>query len=140
MSSQSKRSTCSDASVDEPVAQLAVHEQALDHHAEVLGIAAVEAQPDTLTRRHDLAQPAGVGDDAGAAGGHRLQRDQPEGLIDRRDHAQIGDPVQRVQRVVADPAEEPPMLGRKPQAARACAFSSCSCVPLPATTKRTFPT
>ena len=75
----------------------------------MLGVAAVETQPDALAPRHDLAQPAGVGDDAGAAGGHRLERHQPERLIDRRHHAEIGDPVERVQRVVADPAQEAPV-------------------------------
>ena len=54
----------------------------------------------------DLAQAAGVGDDAGAARGHRLERDEPERLVDRGHHADVGDPVERVQDVVADPAEE----------------------------------
>ena len=64
-----------------------------------------EAQADLLVRDH-LAQAAGVGDDAGAFGGHRLQRHQAERLVDRGDDGQVGDPVERVQDVVADPAEE----------------------------------
>src|SRR4051794_26308168 len=66
---------------DEPVAQRIVGEQPLDHRLEVLGVAAVEAQPDALVRRHDLAQPARVGDDARAARGHRLEGDEAERLV-----------------------------------------------------------
>ena len=55
---------------------------------------------------HDLAQAAGVGHDARAAGGHRLERHQPERLVQRGHHREVGDPVERVQHVVADPAEE----------------------------------
>ena len=62
-------------------------------------------RPTSLVR-HDLAQAAGVGDQARAAGGHRLERHQPERLVDRRHHGQVGDPVERVQHVVADPAQE----------------------------------
>ena len=55
---------------------------------------------------HDLAQAPGVGDDARTPGGHRLEGDEPERLVDRRDHADVGDPVERVEDVVADPTEE----------------------------------
>ena len=94
----------------ETVAQALVDEQALDHHAEMLGIAPVEAQPYTLAVRHDLTQTTGVGHDARAAGRHRLQRHQTEGLVDRGHYAQVGDAVQRVQRIVADPAQKGPVL------------------------------
>src|SRR5205085_2189501 len=47
----------------------------------------------------------------------RLERDEPERLVDRRHHAQVGDAVERVQRVVARPAEERAVL-REPQLAR----------------------
>ena len=97
---------------DQPLAQRLIDEQPLDHHPQVLGVAAVEAQTDALADRHHLAQPAGVGDDAGTARGHRLQRHQAEGLVDRRNHAQVGDAVERVQHVVADPAEEAAVLGQ----------------------------
>ena len=49
---------------DKPLAQFVVGEHPLDHHAQVLGVAAVEAQPDLLAGRHHLAQATGVGDDA----------------------------------------------------------------------------
>ena len=90
---------------DEAVAQLAIGEQALDHLAERLRVAGAEAKS-RLAVGDDLAQAAGVGDDAGAARGHRLKRDEAERLVDRRHHADVGDRVQRVQHVVADPAEE----------------------------------
>src|SRR5580693_4372897 len=93
---------------DEPVAQLLVYEQPFDHDAEVLGVAAVEAQADTLARGDDLTQAAGVGDDAGTARGHRLEGDKAERLIQGGHHAEIGDAIERVQGVVADPAEEHP--------------------------------
>ena len=99
----------------EAVAQTVVHEQPFDHHAEVFGVAAVEAQADALPVRHDLPQAAGVGHDARAPRGHRLERHQPEGLVDRGHHAQVADAVQRVQHVVPDPAEEGAVL-REPQA------------------------
>src|SRR6202035_5135748 len=81
---------------------------------EVLCIAAVEPQPDPLPHGHDLAQATGVRDDAWTAGGHRLERDQAAPLIDGGNHAEIGDPIERVQRVVAYPAEEGP-VGGEPQ-------------------------
>ena len=46
-------------------------------------VARAEAQPHVLVRHH-LAQAAGVGHQAGAAGRHRLERHQPERLVDRR--------------------------------------------------------
>ena len=86
-------------------------------------VAGPEPQPGLLVG-HDLAQAAGVGDDAGAARRHRLERDEAERLVDRGDDADVGDPVERVQDVVADPAEEgavlhQPELGRLALAAPA---------------------
>ena len=49
-----------------------------------LGSRDAEAQADALVVGHDLAQAAGVGHDARAARGHRLERDEPERLVDRR--------------------------------------------------------
>ena len=51
---------------------------------ERVGVAGAEAQAG-LVVRDDLAQAAGVGDDAGAARGHRLERDEAERLVDRGD-------------------------------------------------------
>ena len=105
---------------DQATAQLVVGEHPDGDLHQRLGIAGAEAQPGFLVR-DDLAQATGVGDDAGTAGGHRLQRHQPEGLVDRGHHANVGDPVERVQHVVADPAEEgpvphqPKLLGLAPQ-------------------------
>jgi len=48
----------------EPVAKPVVDQEAFDHDAEMLGVAAVEPQPNALAYRHDLAKAAGVGDDA----------------------------------------------------------------------------
>jgi hypothetical protein len=93
----------------EAAAELGVVQHANGHLGEGERIAGAEAQPD-LVVGDDLAKPAGVGDDAGAAGRHRLQRDQAEGLVDRGDHADVGDPVERVQDVVSDPADERPVL------------------------------
>ena len=64
---------------DESLAQLAIGEQALDHLAERLRVAGAEAKPRLAVGNH-LAQAAGVGDDAGTARRHRLQRDEPERL------------------------------------------------------------
>ena len=99
-------STCSDASATRRSRSVVVGQQPLRHLPERLGVARAEAQADGLVARHDLAQAAGVGDQARAAGRHRLERDQPERLVDRRHDGQVGDPVERVQHVVADPAEE----------------------------------
>ncbi len=41
---------------------------------------------------------------------HRLQRDEAERLVDRRHHREVGDPVERVQYVVADPPKERAVL------------------------------
>ena len=90
----------------QPVAQRLVGEQPLDHRRQVLGVAAVEAQAHAVVRGHDLAQAAGVGHDARAARGHRLQRHEPERLVQRGHHGEVGDPVERMQHVVADPAQE----------------------------------
>ena len=51
---------------------------------------------------------------------------------------QVGDPVERVQHVVADPAEERAVLVEA-ELGRPGARSSCSAVPEPATRKRTLP-
>jgi hypothetical protein len=91
---------------DQAVAQRAVGEQLLRDPREGAGVARAEAQPDLPARRDDLAQPPGVGHDARAARRHRLERHEAEGLVDRRHHAQVGDPVERVQDVVAGPADE----------------------------------
>ena len=72
----------------------------------MVGVAAVEAQPNALTGRDDLAQAAGVGDDAGAAAGHRLERDEAERFVKAWDHAKVSDPVERMEHVVADPAKK----------------------------------
>ncbi len=96
---------CSEPSATRRSRKLGVGEHALDHLAERMRVASAKAQPD-LTMRDDFAQAARVGDDAGAIGGHRLQRHKPERLVKRRDHAGVGDPVERVQNVVTDPAEE----------------------------------
>ena len=48
---------------------------------QVLRVARSKAQAGAFDR-HDLFQPAGVGGDAGAFGGHRFERDQAEGLVD----------------------------------------------------------
>ena len=61
---------------------------------------------------HDLAQAAGVGDDAGTARRHRFERDEAERLVDRGHDADVGDPVERVKDVVADPAEERAVLNQ----------------------------
>ena len=63
----------------------------------------------TFLFRH-LPQTARVGDDAGAAGGHGLERNQPERLVDGRHDADVGDRVERMQDVVADPAHERAVL------------------------------
>ena len=42
--------------------------------------------------------------------GFPYQGDDPEGLVQARHDAQVGDPVQRVQDVVADPAQEGAVL------------------------------
>ena len=94
---------------DETVAQLGIGQHLLGHLRERLGVARAEAQADVVGR-HDLAQSARVGDDARAAAGHRLERDQPERLVDRRNDREVGDPVERVQHVVADPADERAVL------------------------------
>ena len=93
----------------QPPAELVVEQDPQGDVGERLGISRVEAQARLLVR-DDLPQAAGVGDDAGAARGHRLERDEAEGLVDRRHHGQVGDPVERVQDVVADPAEEGAVL------------------------------
>ena len=96
---------------DQAVAQLVVGEHALDHPAQRPGVLGREPQPDALVG-HDLPQTAGVGDDARAARRHRLQRDEAERLVDRRHHRQVGDPVERVQDVVADPPHERAVAGQ----------------------------
>jgi hypothetical protein len=90
----------------EPVAQHVVAEDLLHHRRQRGRVAGAEAQPDALAAGDDLAQAAGVGDDARAAGGHRLEGHEPERLVQRRDHAEVGDRVERVQHRVVDPAEE----------------------------------
>ena len=97
---------CSRRLGDQPVAQRVVGQHALHPLGQRGGVARREAQADAAAAGHDLAQPAGVGDDARAAGGHRLERHEPERLVERRDHAQVGDRVERVQHRVVDPAEE----------------------------------
>ena len=84
-SAQSKPSTCSRASATSRLAQLLVGEHALGDLGEASGSRARKRRPG-LVVGHDLAQAAGVGDDAGAAGGHRLERDEAERLVDRGDH------------------------------------------------------
>src|SRR6185437_3849457 len=112
---------------DEPVAQLLVDEQPFDYDAEVLGVAAVEAQADALPGGNDLAQAAGVGDDAGTAGGHRLEGYEPERLVQRGHHTEVGDAVERVQGVVSYPTKkdtvvaQPETLGLGLELALVCA-------------------
>jgi hypothetical protein len=89
----------------EPVAHGRVREHERHHLRERARVARGEAQADVVVG-DDLAQAAGVGHDARAAARHRLERDEAERLVQRRHDAEVGDPVQRVQEVVADPAEE----------------------------------
>ena len=108
-SAQSKLSTCSEASAtSRSRSSSSVSSRSAIWPSE-LGVARAEAQAHVLVRHH-LAQAAGVGHEAGAARGHRLERHQPERLVDRGHHRQVGDPVERVQHVVADPAEEGAVL------------------------------
>src|SRR3954468_24639618 len=93
---------------DEPVAHRRIGEHERHHLRKRARVARGEAQPDVVVG-HDLAQAAGVGHDARAAARHRLERDEPERLVQRRHDAQVGDPVERVQQVVADPPEEVPV-------------------------------
>ena len=94
-----------EALFDHPLAQLVVAEHLDRGFGEVLRIGRPEAEAGTFDR-HDLTQAAGVGGDARAFRGHRLECDQSEGFVDRRDHGQVGDPVERMENVIADPAEE----------------------------------
>ena len=87
-SAQSNRSTCSRASATS-CPRGVVGQNALEHAAERGGVARGEAQADRALDGHDLAEAAGVGDHAQAPGRHRLERHQPERLVDRRHDAQV---------------------------------------------------
>src|SRR4051794_39897009 len=89
----------------EAVAKILVGQHLGHPPAERARVLRAEAQPHVEVR-DDLPQAAGVGDDARAARGHRLERDEPERLVDRWHDGEVGDPVERVQDVVADPAHE----------------------------------
>jgi hypothetical protein len=102
---------------DQPRAPGVVGQHLLEDLAQRGRVARREAQPDGAVAGDDLAQAAGVGDDAQAARRHRLERDDPERLVDRRHDAQVGDAVERVQHVVADPAQERAVALQSPGAA-----------------------
>ncbi len=97
---------CSDASATSRSRSTSSRQDLLHHRRERGRVARAEAQPDALAPGDDLPQPAGVGDEAGTARRHRLERHEPERLVQRRDHAEVGDRVERVQHRVVDPAEE----------------------------------
>src|SRR5436305_963526 len=67
---------------DEAVPQPRVRQEPLCHRGERLGVARAEAETDVLVR-HDFAQTSSVGHEARTARGHRLERHEPERLVDR---------------------------------------------------------
>src|SRR5437764_625707 len=75
---------------DEALAQVLVGQHLLHHAPERTRVAGAEAERGAAAGRDDLAQAAGVGHQADASGRHRLERDEPERLVDRRHDAQIG--------------------------------------------------
>src|SRR6185369_15562299 len=101
---------------DEAPPELAVGEHANRDLGERVRVARGKAKSDLLVR-HDLAETAGIGHQAGTSGSHRLERDEAERLIYRWYHGQVGDPVERVEDVVANPAQEGSM-GVEPELGR----------------------
>ena len=83
--------------------RLGLGEHLLDPIGELLGVARLEHQRRSGAA-DELGQPTGVGHDEGGVGGERLERDEPERFVQRRDDDAVGPMDRRPQLVVGQEA------------------------------------